>query len=266
MSSSGVRLATPGDAQAVARLLLAGFGDEDGFIAAFFRRIWQKHAVTLSFDGDVAVSMAALFGCDMDDGAGHIPPAVYLYALTTLPEFRARGHAGALLRDAAARADTVFLHAADAGLQAMYARLGWRYGMAARRTAVCRGDIAGGVPALVPADEKSYFAARERLLRGTPHIVWGAELLGFHRDLQARLKGGLLLGDNAAAAVSMQADGIFIQEALGENAAQGALNTLHIPRAALFTPCPRAEQGAEPLCQFIGLPPPEACRMTLDFN
>lgn len=260
-----VRLAIPADQARVEELLYAAFGDENGFLRAFFTRVWQRHAVTLSLEDDRAAAMAALFSCGIADGKGHTAPALYLYALTTDQAYRRRGHARALLRDAAARCPTVFLHAADAGLQAIYALLGWQNALYARRERF-ESSPSAPAPALRAVSAADYCAAREALLQNEAHIVWPVELLNFHRDMLPSLAGGLFAGEGAACAASGIEDGTLrLSEALGGGAAQGAMRACGCARAFVLLPCAQSAPGAFPLAQAMGALPP-MCRMTFDFN
>lgn len=258
-----VRLALPCDKAAVEALLRAGFGDEEGFLHAFFAHLWPQRLVLLSMAGRTPAAMAALIPCRvMPEGRG----AHYLYALTTLPAFRGQGHARGLLRAAEARCGSVFLHAENAGLQGFYARQGWRYGLYALKTRL--PAAAGPLPARATAD--AYFARRARILAAQPHILWQGAACDFAHDLLLDAGGGLYAAPDALLAVTeRQNDTLYLGEALGAGAfaaAQALAHALGCREALIDTPCSSRAAGALPLGQYVGPPLAENLRLGFDFH
>ena len=95
-----VRLADPCDWPAAEAMLRAGFGDEDWFLHAFFDFVWQRCDTLLSLQDGVPAAMTALLPCQVYQPGQASLPALYLYALTTLPAHRGQGHARRLLQAA----------------------------------------------------------------------------------------------------------------------------------------------------------------------
>lgn len=248
-----IRTALPCDKPAVNLLLQTGFGDEEWFLCAFFEHIWQRYDVLLSCEGERTAAMAALFPCQVCDQQGVRTNALYLYALSTHPEMRGRGHARRLLREAAGRCERVFLHAADQELHTMYARLGWQDAMYAHFRPLPQGDVS--LPPRV--DGHAYCAMREEWLYGTPHIVWNENLCCFAEKLLVNEGGGLYADSRCALAVQSAQDGcITLCEALGDAA---------LPHAQALTPCTTHDDGAFPLSQHTGAALPSPLHLGFDF-
>ena len=258
-----VRLALPCDKPAVEALLRAGFGDEEGFLYAFFAHLWPSCPILLSVAGQAPVAMAALLPCRImpEDRQTH-----YLYALTTLPAFRGQGHAHALLQAAQARCGSAFLHAADEDLQSFYARQGWQSCMYAQRQTL------SGPPAPVPSrvNAKVYFRRREAILADQPHILWQGALCDFAHDLLLDAGGGLYAGPDSLLAVTECENGtLYLGEALGPgapSAAQALANSLGCRQALVNLPCPPHASGAFPLCQYVGPAFPSVLHLGFDFH
>lgn len=255
------RIADPYDWPAAEAMLRAGFGDEDWFLYAFRDHIWQKCEVLFSSYQHQDAAMAALLPCKIFLPGQPARPALYLYALTTLPAYRGQGHARNLLLSVQARCECVFLHAEDASLHAFYQRLGWRDGMHAQRVTL---PAAAG-EALPAVDGKAYHAAREALLRDTPHIQWDENLCCFAQRLLACEGGGLYANaDAACAATGRQGQCFMLSEMLGNAAPVQALAAQHgCDTLSALTSC---HYGGLPLAQSIGKPLPAPLHLGFDFD
>ena len=256
-----VRLADPCDWPAAEAMLRAGFGDEDWFLRAFFDFVWQRCDTLLSLQDGVPAAMTALLPCQVYQPGQASLPALYLYALTTLPAHRGQGHARQLLQAAQARCERVFLHAEDAPLHALYQRLGWQDAMRAQRRTL--PAMSGSTPPAV--EGPAYFAAREALLRDTPHIVWDENLCAFACRMLACEGGGLYADARAACAVTGMQDGcLMLCEALGDaSAAQALAAQLGCGSLSALVPC---AQGELSLAQAIGAPLPAPLHLGFDFD
>ncbi len=261
MGTMNVRLADPCDQPAAEAMLRAGFGDEDWFLRAFFGCVWQRCDTLISTQDGIPAAMAALLPCGVYRENAEITPACYLYALSTLPAFRGRGHAKGLLQAAQQRCECVFLHAESDSLHAWYHRLGWQDAMHAKRLIL--PALPGDAP--MRADADAYYAARERLLRGTAHIVWGKDLCAFAAQMLACEGGGLYANDHAACAVTGIQDGcLMLCEALGDLfCAQRLAGRLGCKCLSVLIPCARGDIA---LSQAVGAPLPEPLHMGFDFD
>ena len=256
-----VRLADPCDWPAAEAMLRAGFGDEDWFLRAFFDFVWQRCDTLLSLQDGVPAAMTALLPCQVYQPGQASLPALYLYALTTLPAHRGQGHARRLLQTAQERCERVFLHAEDAPLHALYQRLGWQDAMRAQRRTL--PAMPGSAPPAV--DGPAYFAAREALLRNAPHIVWDENLCAFACRMLACEGGGLYADTRAACAVTgVQDDCLTLCEALGDASAAQAL-AAQLGCSSLSALIPSA-QGGTALAQAIGDPLPIPLHLGFDFD
>ncbi len=111
----------------------------------------------------------------------------------------------------------------------------------------------------------AYFAAREALLRDTPHIVWDEHLCAFACRMLACEGGGLYADTRAACAVTgVQDDCLTLREALGDASAAQALATqLGCGRLSALVP---SAQGGTALAQAIGDPLPIPLHLGFDFD
>ena len=258
---TSVRLADPCDWPAAEAMLRAGFGDEDWFLRAFFDFVWLRCDTLLSLSDGVPAAMTALLPCRIHQPGMDSLPALYLYALTTLPAFRGQGHARRLLHAAQERCTHVFLHAEDAALHSFYQQLGWQDAMlACRKSLPAESGIAPP-----PVDGAAYLAAREALLQNIPHIVWNEGLCAFADRMLACEGGGLYADARAACAVTGIQDGrLLLSEALGDVcAAQALAAQLGCASLSALLPC---AQGDIVLAQSIGAPMPAPLHLGFDFD
>lgn len=261
-----VRLASPCDKPVIEHLLRTGFGDEEGFLRAFFKHVFPFCDTIVSLEDEQIAAMAALIPCEIIEKGKPNEKALYLYSLTTLPEFRGRGHAKLLLNAAQQRCSRVFLHAADDSLFQMYAALGWQPMMYAQYT-----DMPPAIPQTVftqiSGDE--YFRIRELALKNAPHIRWNKNTCRFLHDMLSCYGGGLYAAYEAVIAVQEEKDGVlYLGEAFGKEAprlaAEIALRyACDISR--LLIPCPADTPGAFPMAQGIGAPIPPVLQISFVF-
>ena len=111
----------------------------------------------------------------------------------------------------------------------------------------------------------AYFAAREALLRDTPHIVWDEHQCSFACRMLACEGGGLYADARAACAVTGVQDGcLTLCEALGDaSSAQALAAQLGCGRLSALVPC---AQGELSLAQAIGAPLPAPLHLGFDFD
>lgn len=260
-----VRLASPGDRPAVEKLLRAGFGDEEGFLRAFFAHVFPYCDTLLSLDGDEIAAMAALIPCEIVAG-NERQAALYLYSLSTLPAFRGRGHARSLLSAAQEKCERVFLHAANDSLFAMYQRLGWQPAMHA-----CYTEMPPAIPQTVfqEISGEEYYRLREMALRHAPHIRWNKHTCAFLHDMLSAYGGGLYAAHEAVIAVQEEKDGVlYLGEAFGKDAPRLAAELClryAVEKCHLLTPCAPDAPGAFPMAQKVGGSIPDILQISFVF-
>lgn len=266
-SAQTVRLASPCDRAEIEVLLRKGFGDEEGFLCAFFAYVFPCCDTLISCEGNRIAAMAALIPCEICIPQEADKPALYLYSLTTHPDFRGRGHAKRLLSAAKEKCDHVFLHAADDSLFQMYSALGWKSAMYARYETL---------PPALPlashekADGDTYFALREEALRATPHIRWNKPTCRFLCAMLNAYGGKLYAASDAALAVIESKDGcLYIAEAFGVSKfslAAAAAQEYGCSAVRLLSPCLSTDKGAFPMAQTAGRAFPSPLQMSFDFS
>jgi GNAT superfamily N-acetyltransferase len=124
-----IRFVRGGDYPQVLRIWRACFGDEESYVRFFWENCFPLcRGLAYEADGRV-VSMLFLLPCALAHKKMYLP-AEYVYAVATLPEYRGRGYAAALVREAGLLAQTegksaLCLRPADEGLYGYYAKLGF---------------------------------------------------------------------------------------------------------------------------------------------
>ena len=261
-----VRLATPCDKPVIEHLLRTGFGDEEGFLCAFFEHVFPFCDTIVSLDHGQIAAMAALIPCEIIEKGMPPAKALYLYSLTTLPEYRGRGHAKLLLSHAQQKCSRVFLHAADDSLFGMYESLGWRPTMHA-----CYVDMPPAIPQTeftdISGDE--YYRIRELALKNAPHIRWNKHTCRFLHDMLTAYGGGLYAAHEAVIAVQEEKDGVlYLGEAFGKEAPRLAAEIARryaCDHCRLLTPCTQDTPGAFPMAQGIGEKMPDVLQISFVF-
>lgn len=261
-----VRLASPCDQPAVEKLLRAGFGDEEGFLRAFFEHVFPHCDTLLSLDNGEIAAMATLIPCEIFTMDQPRRTALYLYSLTTLPAFRGRGHARAILSAAQEKCERVFLHAADDSLFDMYQNLGWQPAMYAHYT-----EMPPAIPQTVfeEISGEEYYRIRELALKSAPHIRWNKHTCCFLHDMLSAYGGGLYLAHEAVIAVQEEKDGIlYLGEAFGKEAPRLAAEIAlryACDKCHLLTPCAPDTPGAFPMAQRVGADIPDILQISFVF-
>lgn len=262
-----VRLASPCDKPVIEQMLRAGFGNEEGFLRAFFDHVFPFCDTLLSLDGGIPAAMATLIPCEIVCPGKPHEKALYLYSLTTLPAHRGRGHAKVLLAASKERCSRVILHAADDSLFGMYAALDWQPMMYARFVTL--------PPAAPQTDYESvtgdeYFYIREMSLKHTPHIRWNKNTCRYLHDTLFAYGGGLYKAQDAVIAVDSMQDGtLYISEAFGSDAPRLAAEIARqaqCTRSCLTVPCPPNAPDAFPMTQGVGEEIPDLLQISFVFQ
>ncbi|GEM_PF-5654738 len=124
-----IQFAGDSDLSALKRIWKQGFGDSDDTIASFFDGAKGLYRCLCYLDGETPIATMYIFECDFCiDGKKH--KCAYLYALSTLPEYRGRGIMGDLLSYACEKLKTygyeyVALAPAKQSLISYYERFGF---------------------------------------------------------------------------------------------------------------------------------------------
>ena len=124
------RLKQESDTGALLEIWERSFGDSRNYIENFFRFAAKDENTVVSCEDGRAVSAAYLLDCHLNiHGTSY--PAYYFYAAATLPEYRGKGHMGAIIRYVISLAeergiDFVFLVPAEGSLYRYYTRFGFR--------------------------------------------------------------------------------------------------------------------------------------------
>lgn len=170
MSELSFRLSRPGDIPALTRLWRGVFGDEERFIAEFFRLLWRPEHCRVAEAGGEVVSMGFCLPGPSAAGVG----CAYIYAMATAEPYRGRCAAQRigleLMRgafDSGAR--VVATLPAEASLCRWYES---RLGMAPLFRK-------GGPGVEFPASWREFAAVCGPHSPGTPDMLWAAPAPGF---------------------------------------------------------------------------------------
>ena len=196
MVSRGNGYACPEQIPDLKTIWLRSFpADTEEDAEAFFQRFFQRENCLVHMEEGRPVSMTFALPA-MLHAAGERYPVQYIYAASTLPEWRGRGIFGDLLEFACAEGvkrgmAASFLRPGEASLFAYYRRFDYRPFFTSTLTRMPRQEgCAGTVNVLAP---EAYAAARGRALAGFPAWVeWsGAQAAYAVRNVQ--LAGGCAL-------------------------------------------------------------------------
>lgn len=184
-----LKRATPDDRQAIIKIWQAEFGDEVEFIDDFCDWCgWEQ--IFVMRDDDEPCSMIAAPLVDVVLADGRTVRAGYIYALTTLREFRGKGLArmGLNYADFCLQnrgADCAVLVPAQPSLFPYFATAGYETAFYMREDTVDAADIGAAAPAdeLWTVSAEEYRVLREGCLRGLPHMVSPLGLLEQQKKL-----------------------------------------------------------------------------------
>lgn len=184
-----MKRATPGDREDIVRLWQAEFGDEEGFIDEFCAWCGWEQIFLLWEDGEArAMTAAPLMELTMPGGG--TARAGYIYAHTTLKEFRGKGFGKMLLNYADfclqnQNADCAVLVPAEESLFNYFARSGYRKGFALWEGAAEVSETPADGCALRTASPEEYRAVREERLAKIPHVATPLPMLEQQKKLCA---------------------------------------------------------------------------------
>lgn len=176
---------TPSCMAGLRALWQEAFGDSDAFLDTFFAAAFAPERCLCILDGGIPVAALYWFDCLCDGQT-----VAYIYAVATAGSHRGRGLCRALMEQTyttlSARGYAgALLVPGDAGLSAMYSRMGYAFATGVTAFSVTASD---GPAPLTPLTPAAYAACRRALL--PPYsVVQEGENLAF-LSAQAALYGG----------------------------------------------------------------------------
>ncbi len=243
----------PGDIPALVRLWKAAFGDSDAFLDSFFATAFSQDRCLCLYTGEELASACYWLDCTCRGRR-----LAYLYAVATATAHRGQGLCRALLTEAkkvlaSQGFSGILLVPGDAGLGALYEKLGWR-----SATTLREFSVAAGTPGrLLPMTPEAYAQARRKLLPEGAAIE-GSALLAF-LSTQARF---YRWGDTVFACSQAQQH-LFIPELLGDTRlAADIAATLGCIHATVRTPGPGTPWAM--YCPLDSAPAPSHFSFALD--
>lgn len=159
------------------------FGDERQYIESFFKAFRATMKVCVAyFDGKI-VSAIYCLPANVVYGK-NAEKAWYLYAVSTLPEYRKKGYASALLEELKKEEDGIqclILTPSSEVNRFFYKKLGFIDGPYCKRFDFEYNNQPCGVT-LEERKDENIFEIREKRLKEVPHISWGEEHIKFATD------------------------------------------------------------------------------------
>ncbi len=240
----GVRLSRPEDMAALKEVWSASFPGDEAFSEWFLKCVYAPENVLVYEDGGRAAAMLHLRPVTLRAG-GEALTAAYVYAVATLPSFRGKGVAAALLGGAedlsrARGASYLMLVPQSESLFEYYRRQGFETAFFRGQRMISVGGAAA--PGLVADDAPGIPELNEcfeAALSGRDHVVRSGEdwarSLTYLRALGVRRAGrleGYAVYEPGGAVRELVAGDEFVRRALEI----AALERLAAPEAAYFTP------------------------------
>ena len=198
--------ARPEQLSALKTIWLRSFpADTPEDVDAFFQSLFRPEDCLVHWENDQPVSMAFALPV-VFHAADELYPAQYIYAASTLPEWRGKGIFGELLRfafeqGAAQGMAASFLRPGEASLFGYYKRFGYRPFFSSEEIRLSRPVDRKweGKPLQVLAPE-AYAAARGRALAHIPfHVEWSADQAAYAVRNAAAAGGCALAGPQSCA-------------------------------------------------------------------
>lgn len=179
------RMSQIGDEPKLHKLWRETFGDEDSFISSFFSAFYTAgNAAVAEYNGEIISAMYLLPAGTLYSNESAFS-CCYLYALSTLEEYRCRGIAEKVLECAAQAAfsrgyDCVYLSPAENDLFAYYEKRGFESCFS------CSEQMFLGKPAASPVmlesvSPEEYSQIREELLENIPHVEYSLGMISFQQ-------------------------------------------------------------------------------------
>ncbi len=190
-----LRTATEKDKPALLALWQSTFGDTAETVETFFAVCFSpENALVAEADGGVRAALYLL------DNALYTKEktfrASYIYAAATEKAYRRQGMMRALLQYAKTLGcqrgvDFLFLTPATEDLFTYYGKCGYFPAFAKTEYTVARAELSAAADNAVDlqVSEASVSAARETVLQGVPHIVWGEKACQFQQYLEKTFGG-----------------------------------------------------------------------------
>ena len=261
-SPTAVRHALPQEWSQIESMVRLGFGDDEPFLRAYFDHIWQKYPTLVSTEENQPVAMMILLPCRIQP---QDEEAAYVYALTTHPDHRGRGHAQTLLHAAHQRCARLFLHAASSSLHAFYARLGWKDCLWTRKAVLPAEQ--GPSPQEIPVEQAAEM--RIRLLLDMPRLDWPLTLQQFFGEQIGRYSACYSDGNCLITVMDARRGTLYVSELLGADAlkaAQALACASGCSQLQYLSPCTPDAPDAYAHFQYFGAGFPEQAAWQYDLN
>ena len=182
-----IRMARPSDWESLMQIDRLCFNDPPEFSELLLSEESGADCMVAELDGK-AVCSTFLFPLEWVSGSKTFR-CLYLYALGTLPVFRGRGLAAALMQEVWEKytsegIQAVLLVPASPSLFDYYRKHGYQTATEVSETVISwKGTAENQAGLFHPVNAEHYFRLREQALAGLPHARWNTRYLSFQQKL-----------------------------------------------------------------------------------
>ena len=207
------------------------FGDSEAFVCDFLDYIvFPGRGFVAEIEGMIAAAAYIIDGINVSG-----TPHPYIYAVSTLPEFRGRGYGEAVSRACAelisAEGGKAALHPAEESLFAWYGKMGFYPAVSVYEGKITATENAIEITPLSPA---AYAEKRRRLLCGTSFADFDTKLLDWwQKNWKAEFYG---FNSGCMAVLRVNENDAFVPELIATEKAVSALSALGVKEICVRTP------------------------------
>lgn len=194
------------------------FADSDEYIQTFFDTMYKDGHAIVSREEGIAVACAYLLPCQLVIN-GHLYSTYYLYAATTHPSHRNRGHMSGILRMAEEVAvergiDFIVLVPAEDYLFNYYAKFGYQVAFYSKIVHFTREELKGRAlePDLTDAFSLDLLRIRQECLGFGDYINWGNDGIKYAMYAHNASSGSIAFTSDGYAMYNMGKNVVYVRE------------------------------------------------------
>lgn len=213
-----VEFANSGDFEYLAAMWRMAFADSDEYIKTFFDTMYKDGHAIVSREEGIAVACAYLLPCQTVIN-GRLYSTYYLYAATTHPSHRNRGHMSAIMRKAEEVAvergiDYIVLVPAEDYLFNYYAKFGYQVAFYKKVVHFTREELKGKAvdPDLTNAFSLDLLNIRQTALGFGDYINWGNDGIKYAMYAHNASSGSIAFTSDGYAMYNMGKNVAYVKE------------------------------------------------------
>ena len=217
-----IRFADKRDIPSLKNIWGISFGDSEEYIDMFMKYQFGKAKTVVYEENDEAAAMLFLFSCEMSiSGKGY--PSLYLYAASTLPNYRGRGIMGNMLRFAEEYAgksgfDFIILSPAEESLYGYYRRFGFIERFREARIYIEAKESEKNPLKASDNNTSDGFSLRNRIIKACGGVLWDYDFFNYAVYENEFSGGKSLLTDKCCGIYFKDKDRVVFKELIAETA------------------------------------------------